>query len=149
MDKYVATGILFALIAMVVIQVIMRTVFSQPLIGPEEVGKYFNICIVFLAAPYAARTGSHIRMREVLRLMPVRVQHIVTLCYMLSAVAVFGTIAAASVLTTIANRGNVTPTVQMPFAVFFLPTMVGFIWLTAEYLVLLVRHVRDRHTPPE
>jgi len=57
MDKYIASIILFSMVGMVILQVTMRTVFSLPMIGPEELGRYFNICIVFLAAPYAARCG--------------------------------------------------------------------------------------------
>ena len=143
MDKYMASIILLCMVAMVILQVTMRTVFSLPLIGPEELGRYFNICIVFLAAPYAARCGSHIRMKELLALLPQKIQRIVTFFILLSAGAVFGTIATAAIVTTVSNQGNVTPTLQMPFTLFFLPTMIGFSWLSLEYVGLLVKFFKD------
>ena len=57
----------------------------------------------------------------------------------MSAILVFGLFAAASIITTTKNQGNVTPTLAIPFTLFFLPTMTGFTLLTLEYVIRLIK----------
>ena len=132
-DKYLGTVILFLLVLLVITQVTMRTVFSVPLIGPEELARYFLICIVFFSMSYTARSGGHIRMDELQSFFPKKVRKFLQILIAITGIAIFGLFAAASIITTTKNQGNVTPTLAIPFTIFFLPTMVGFTLLTVEY----------------
>lgn len=137
-DKYLSTVILCCMVILVVVQVTMRTVFNVPLIGPEELARYFLICIVFLAMPYTARSGGHIRMTELQSFFPKKIRTVLHYLITLCAIAVFGSFAAAAMITTLKNQGNVTPTLAIPFTLFFLPTMLGFSLLTVEYLIRFI-----------
>lgn len=138
-DKYLSTIILFCMVLLVVTQVTMRTVFNVPLIGPEELARYFLICIVFLAMPYTARSGGHIRMTELQSFFPKKFQRFLQYLIILCAIAVFGCFAAAAIITTMKNQGNVTPTLAIPFGLFFLPTILGFSLLTLQYIFRFIK----------
>ncbi len=141
-DKFLATLILYMLLITTVAQVIMRSVFSLPLIGAEELARYFFICIVFIALPYTTRSGGLIRLKGFQSLFPKRLKYILRIISYGFGIAVFGIIAASSISSTLNNIGNQTPTLALPFWLFFLPTMVGFSLLTIEYIVLLINFLK-------
>ena len=64
----------------------------------------------------------------------------------ITGVAIFGLFAAASIITTTKNQGNVTPTLAIPFTIFFLPTMVGFTLLAVEYIIRLIKLLQGHDT---
>lgn len=146
LDKYLGTFILFSMVILVVTQVTMRTVFSYPLIGPEELARYFLICIVFFSMSYTARSSGHIRMDELHAFLPQTIRRFLQFLICVSAILVFGLFAAASIITTTKNQGNVTPTLAIPFTIFFLPTMTGFTLLTLEYIIRLIKLIQGETT---
>ncbi len=141
-DKKIAALCLMALTVLVVAQVVMRVFFLAPLIGAEELVRYFLICVVLIGAPFAARNGGHIRMEEFQMWLPFPLRLAVRFLVFFSAVIAFGIIAYGSVLTLFQNLHNRTATLSMPFPIFILPTVLGFILLTVEYGVLFREFVR-------
>lgn len=142
LDRAVATLCLVSLTVLVVAQVVMRVFFLAPLIGAEEFVRYLLICVVFIGAPYAARNGGHIRMEEIQMWFPVRLRIALRFLVLLSAVIIFGIISYASVLTMMQNLKNRTATLSMPFWIFIMPTVLGFILLTVEYAVLFIGFIK-------
>lgn len=139
-----AGAVLFALLmALVVVQIVMRVVFLAPLVGAEELVRYFLICIIFLGAPYAARSGGHIRMEEFQNKLPAPLRAAVRLLSHLSSVLVFGFISFSALLSLLQNLNNKTATLSMPYWLFILPTAVGFVLLTIEYVLMLRRFVAE------
>ncbi|MFQ3621504.1 MAG: TRAP transporter small permease [Spirochaetales bacterium] len=132
-DQFISTVILGVLIVLVALQVIMRVIFLSPLVGAEELARYFLICVVFLGAPFAARSGGHIRMEEILQKLPIKIRILITILIHLTATIVFGVVATGSVITMLNNLKNRTATLSIPFPIFILPTVIGFILLTYEY----------------
>lgn len=144
LDKYLSTAILFMMVTLVTVQIVMRSVFSVPVIGAEGLDRYFLICIVFLAAPYAARSGGHIRMEEIQSYLPEKIKYTLQVLSCGCAAGVFGLVAAASVITTLNNIGNRTPTLSIPFFISFLPTIIGFHLLTLRYVIILMGLIKNR-----
>ncbi|MCX7787639.1 MAG: TRAP transporter small permease [Spirochaetes bacterium] len=144
-DRYLSTSILGALILLVALQVVMRVIFLSPLIGAEELARYFLICVVFLGAPFAARTGGHIRMEELLQRFPLKLRTGISFLICLSAVLVFGIVSVGSVITLLRNLQNRTATLSIPFPIFIAPTVLGFVLLTFEYTrTLFDTYIRKR-----
>ncbi len=143
LDKYIGAFFLMLLISMIIIQVVMRYFFSSPIIGTGELGRYFLIWIIFISAPYATRSGSHIKMEEFQSILPAKVRHILQLFTYLCAITVFGIIGVSAISTTIHNLSNTTPTLEIPSMLFFFPTISGFVLLTIEYIILFIKYVKD------
>ena len=143
-DRYASTIILGVLITLVALQVVMRVVFLSPLIGAEELARYFLICVVFIGAPFAARTGGHIRMEELIQILPEKIRRLIYIFIHLSAVFVFAIVTVGSVITLMNNLRNRTATLSIPFPIFIFPTVLGFLLLTYEYSRILFRLLRNR-----
>lgn len=141
-DRDVSALIFAALMILVIIQVTMRVVFLAPVVGAEELVRYFLICIIFLGAPYAARNGGHIRMEEFQNMMPAPVRSAVRFLSHLGSILVFAIVSFSALLTLVNNMNNKTATLSMPFWLFILPTLVGFVLLTVEYALILAAFLR-------
>jgi TRAP-type C4-dicarboxylate transport system permease small subunit len=131
-----------ALLALLILtplaQIVMRGVFSVPLAGAEELAKYFLICLVLIGACCVSAEDGQIRMEEFQALFPEVIRRPLRLLIETSAVAVFGLLAVAAVVTVLRNLNSVTPVLEMPFPVFFAPLVIGALLLTLEALVALV-----------
>jgi TRAP-type C4-dicarboxylate transport system permease small subunit len=145
--RYLAVACLMIMIFVTLLQVIMRTWFSIPMVGVEEMARYLLICVVFISLPLVVREEGHIRMDELQRFLPVRIRGVIRPIILFSAVISFGFIAVAAVITTIKNLDNMTPTLGLPFVVFFLPTILGFSLMVIEYaffFIYLVKKERNK-----
>ncbi len=137
-DRNIATAALFAMVLLVFAQVVMRVVFLAPLVGAEELVRYLLIGVVFIGMPYATRSGGQIRMEEMQSMFPKWIRLSIRFLAFTGGVVVFGTVAAASIITTLHNLRNTTATLSIPFWIFFLPTILGFVLATFEYAVLWI-----------
>ena len=143
--------LLAALIVTPLVQIGMRGVFNVPLAGAEELAKYFLICLTFLAAPYVTAQGGQIRMEEFQGMLPPRPRWLLQLFIELCAVALFGILLVASVVTISRNMNSVTPILEMPFWLFFAPLVAGSLLLVVETLVVFLhtwksRRPEEKHT---
>ncbi|HUZ17177.1 MAG TPA: TRAP transporter small permease [Spirochaetia bacterium] len=142
-DRNVAVLALFVMILLVLAQVIMRVVFLAPLVGAEEFVRYLLIWVVFIGAPFATRRGGQIRMDELQNFMPKAVRYAVRLLSFISGVGVFGIIALSAIITTLHNLTNRTATLSIPFWIFFLPTILGFVLATLESALLFFGFLKN------
>src|SRR5204862_2432740 len=117
--------LLAALILTPLAQITMRGVFNVPMAGAEELARYFLICLSVLAGCYVTEQGGQIRMEEFQGLLPTKPRWILQLVIELAGIAMFAVLFVASVVTVARNHGSVTPTLEMPFWLFFAPLVVG------------------------
>jgi TRAP-type C4-dicarboxylate transport system permease small subunit len=146
MDMYFGIVFLYVLILLVVLDVSIRFLSLQPFIGTIEVVRICLIWSVFIALRYTTKEGGHIRMGELLARFPEKVQHVVRLIWQASAVMVFGIISISSIISIIRNFYSTTEALNIPYWIFFLPTIVGFTLVTLQYLVILIRYIKNHKT---
>ena len=141
-DKYIGSILLFSMVILVVSQVVVRTFFHSSFVASVDLAQYFLICIVFISAPYAARTNGHIKMTELRSYLPKKIQQFLRICSCIGAVIIFAIITYSAIYTTARNlHTNATSTLSIPFWLFFLPTILGFLLLTVEYLFILYKEI--------
>jgi TRAP-type C4-dicarboxylate transport system permease small subunit len=82
--------------ALIVVDIIGRSVFSFPIVGTVEIAKTSIVAITFLTLPYAMRRSSHVRSTVLLSRIPSRAALVMTVVSALLGAAVFALIAYAS-----------------------------------------------------
>ncbi len=146
MDKYFSTTILFAIILITIVQISLRTIFNIPLVGVEELLRYLFISFVFFGLSYYNRIDGHIKLEGLQKGFPLKVKRVIGIIIHVLSVLVFATITFSAVYTSLTNYKSTTPTLAIPFWLFFLPIMVGFSLLTMEEIIVLIRAIRKEIT---
>jgi TRAP-type C4-dicarboxylate transport system permease small subunit len=143
---YFGVFFLFTLIILVVVDVSIRSLSLQPFIGTIELVRCCLIWSVFISLRYTTREGGHIRMGELMARFPEKLQYIVAITWRIFAVIVFGIISISAITATARNLYTSTEALQIPYWIFFFPTVVGFILVTIQYIVMLVGFIKENQT---
>lgn len=138
LDAVITSVILVLLIGMIILQIVLRGVFQVSLMGTGELSRYFLVCVVFLSLPLVSRSGGHIRMEEIQNAFPLFVRRTIRYLSWVFALIAFGTVSVSATIGAITNMGRVTSSLEMPFLLFYLPTMLGFALVSLEYIVMVL-----------
>lgn len=146
--RWTAAGLLAVMMAVVLMQIVLRYVFSSPLSWTEEVSKALMVWSAFLVAPWAYRNGQNVTIDLFADALGARVRaalHGVLTLAVLWACGLFFLEALALV-----ERGMDTRASTLPIrnAVFYAITPVSFAALIAVGVELLLRHAGQALSPP-
>lgn len=136
-------ALLFVMIALPALQVFLRGVLGQPLVGAEELARFMLICVVFVTLPYAVSSGASIRMEELLACLPRRLQWCLRILITGTATAAFGVSALSVAVATLRNLDNATPSLGIPYWVFFSAAFYGLLFSAVESAVQVVKAITD------
>jgi TRAP-type C4-dicarboxylate transport system permease small subunit len=130
--RWMSLVLIGVMIALPAVQVVLREILNLPFVGAEELTRFMLICVVFLTLPYVVVSGANIRLEEGLMLLPRAVRRVAHVVIAATGGATFA-IAAASVATaTLRNLQNATPTLGIPYWIFFAATFAGFLVAALE-----------------
>jgi TRAP-type C4-dicarboxylate transport system permease small subunit len=135
--RWVSLAVVAVMIALPAIQVVLREFLSLPFVGAEELTRFMLICVVFVTLPYVVASGANIRLEEGLRLLPRTLQRPVQMAIAATGALTFGVAAAAIAVATLRNLQNATPTLGIPYWVFFSAAFVGFVVTAIEFALQL------------
>jgi TRAP-type C4-dicarboxylate transport system permease small subunit len=124
------------------LQVVLREVLGIPFVGAEELTRFMLICVVFLTFPYVVASGANIRLEEVLLHLGRLPRRVVQILIAGTGVVVFGIGAAAIAMAAVNNLSNATPTLGIPYWVFFSAAFVGFLLSAFECGLQLWKVIR-------
>jgi TRAP-type C4-dicarboxylate transport system permease small subunit len=136
----------FALAAMVVLpttQIFLRFV-GAPIVGLEELSRYFMIVITFIGIPLVTAEGGQIRMDEIQRLLPITAAGALRVIIAVVSGAAFATVVLAIWLSLEITIGSSTPTLGIPFWLFNLPAVIGLAVGAVEFWAQAWRTMRGR-----
>ena len=146
--RWISLALLALLIATPLAQIVMRGIFNVPMAGAEELARYFLITLTFLSASYVTQQGGQIRMEEFQGLIAPRPRWWLQLGIDLAAIAMFGVLCVAGVITILKNLDNQTATLEMPFWLFMGPLALGAALLVVETIAAML-HTWRRKRPEE
>ncbi len=119
----------FALILIVVVNVIMRTLFSKPFIGTVEIAEIFTAVAVGLTISYCAVQKEHITIDFILAKFPKKFQQVITFAVYVPALGFL--ITAAWMMFKYGEsariNGNVSPTMGIGYSPFIYIIVLGFL----------------------
>jgi TRAP-type C4-dicarboxylate transport system permease small subunit len=134
--------ILCLIIILTIIQIFLRSVLNIPFTGVEELSRYLFISVIFLGLPYSFKLDGHIKLEGIQKHFPSKIRHTIDLLIHISGIVVFSTISFSAIYTVSTNYDSKTPTIGIPFWLFFLPTVMGFMILTIEHVKSLAQALK-------
>ena len=144
--RWTSLAVVGVMITLPAIQVVLREILNLPFVGAEELTRFMLICVVFVTLPYVVVSGSNIRLEEGLHLLPRSLQRVIQLAIAATGVLTFGVASVAIAVATLRNLQNATPTLGIPYWVFFSASFVGFL-VTAVEFALQLSKVATRRPP--
>lgn len=126
------------------VQVGLREIFNLPFVGAEELTRFMLICVVFVTLPYVVVSGANIRLEEGLQMLPAGVQRVIRIAITLSSTIAFGIAAASVAVATMRNLQNATPTLGIPYWIFFSASLIGFLVAAVECLIQAYKVITGR-----
>jgi TRAP-type C4-dicarboxylate transport system permease small subunit len=137
----------FSLAALVVLpstQIVLRSLVGAPVVGMEELTRYFLIVVTFVGLPLVTAEGGQIRMDELQRLLPLTAGGILRVIIAIVSGAIFGTVVVAIWASLEITIGSSTPTLGIPFWLFNLPAIIGLGVGAIEFFIQAWRIARNR-----
>ncbi|WP_254434242.1 TRAP transporter small permease [Halobacillus sp. Marseille-Q1614] len=131
---------------MVVGNAVTRALFSYSIFFANEVSKIAIIVATFMGISYAARKGRHISMSAFYDLAPFKVRKVVSVFIHLCTAGVLFTLTYYSYYYVISvyNSGTVTPALEMPEYLVYVPIPLGFLLGGIQFLRNAWVNLRDR-----
>jgi TRAP-type C4-dicarboxylate transport system permease small subunit len=130
--RWASLAMVAVMIALPALQVVLRELLDLPFVGAEELTRFMLICVVFVTLPYVVASGTNIRLEEGLNLMPSRVRGVFDVLIAATGAATFAVAAAAIAVATLRNLQNATPTLGIPYYVFFSAAFFGLLFAAVE-----------------
>lgn len=130
--RYLSIALLALVISLPGLQIFLREVTQTPFIGAAELARFMLICTIFIALPYVVSSGANIRMEEIQMAMPTKVKRILKPLIPVLGSVIFGFIVYSTLIATISNLNNATPTLGIPYFIFFSTTFLGCLMTAFE-----------------
>jgi TRAP-type C4-dicarboxylate transport system permease small subunit len=136
--------LLAVMIGLPMLQVVLRGMTPFSFIGAGELTRFMLICVVFVTLPYVVSSGANIRMEEFTSALPDRLRRGLHVLIAATAVAAFAFAAYSVAVATLHNLNNATPTLAIPYWIFFSAAFLGLLFAAAESAIQLVKAVRGQ-----
>ena len=147
LDAFISMCCLALLLGTIILQVILRFVFSSPLMGAEELTRFMVICVVMLPLAFAERSGSTVVMEEIQSFMSPGVRKATRAAVEVFSTVIYGLLTASAVSVLLNNAQNRTATLEMPFWLFFAPSVIGLAAMTAVRCITVFCKLSHRELP--
>lgn len=142
--RWLGVLLLVVMIAMPAVQVVLREFLRAPFVGAEELTRFMLICVVFVTLPFVVSSGASIRMEEILQSFPAQLRYGLRIAIAGTASLAFATASYSVGIATLSNLHNATPTLGIPYWVFFSAAFMGLLIAAVECAIQLVKIIRGR-----
>jgi TRAP-type C4-dicarboxylate transport system permease small subunit len=154
--RWLGLALLLVMIALPALQVGLRAT-PYSFIGAGELTRFMLICVVFVSLPYVISSGASIRVEDLTAGLQENIQRVLRIVIPATGVLGFGFASYSVALAVLRNLNNATPTLGIPYWVFFSAAFVGLLVAAVECASQVVKglHGRDLYVsfaeeqPPE
>ncbi|WP_136657795.1 TRAP transporter small permease [Nitratireductor sp. XY-223] len=123
--------------------VLGRYVFLQSIYFSEELNEFLMVMITFMGLGYATRKGIHIRMSAVYDALPQRLRKALMIVIALTTAVMMAVLTwyAIEYVQKVANRGRITPALQVPLYLTYIWVVAGLALTAVQYLLTAIRNL--------
>ena len=134
---------ILVLAAFTVANVAGRFLFDESIFFIEELSEFLMVLITFFGLGYVTRKGRHIRMTAIYDQLPPRGKKVVMIVIAAVTAAVMFVMAwyALEYVQRTAARGKMTPALQVPLYLTYVPVVLGFFLSGVQYLLTALRNL--------
>lgn len=134
---------ILVLAAFTVANVAGRFFFDESIFFVEELTEFLMVLITFFGLGYVTRKGRHIRMTALYDQLPPRGKKALMIVIALVTAAMMFMMAwyALEYVQRTAARGKVTPALQVPLYLTYIPVVLGFFLSGVQYLFTVIRNL--------
>jgi len=136
--------LLAVMIALPVLQVGLRELTRLTFIGAGELTRFMLICVVFVCLPYVVSSGASIRMEELTAGLRGGLARALRMAVAGSGAVAFAVASWSVAAATLRNLGNATPTLGIPYWIFFSAAFAGLLLAALECAIQFVKAWRGR-----
>lgn len=130
--RLIALVLIAVMILLPALQVVLREIVGIPFVGAEELTRFMLICVVFVTFPYVVASGANIRLEELLQHLPRAPRRLFQVLIAASGAITFAIGAIGIAVAMMRNLNNATPTLGIPYWVFFSAAFAGFLLASVE-----------------
>ncbi|MCZ6585457.1 MAG: TRAP transporter small permease [Gammaproteobacteria bacterium] len=143
--RWVLVFALFAMTAVLFFNSIGRSVFNISFVGGPTLGRLLIIWLTFLGGYLAVRSGSHITVDILQRLLPAHAVRMMPIPIGLFGAATTGYITWLSAIFTWTrfSAGQIDPMLEIPSGFFYLPVPIGGLLMTMAFLQVALKCLAD------
>lgn len=129
-----------------VANVVGRFFFDESIFFIEELSEFLMVLITFFGLGYVTRKGRHIRMTALYDQLPPRARKALMILIAAVTAALMFVMAwyALEYVQRTAARGKVTPALQVPLYLTYVPVALGFFLSGVQYLLTVLRNLDFR-----
>ena len=142
--RILSVALLTLVIALPALQIFLREVTQTPFIGAAELARFMLICTIFIAFPYVVSSGANIRMEEIQLTLPSPVVHYIRILIPFCGLICFGVVVYSTYIATINNLNIATPTLGIPYYIFFSATFLGCLMTAFECAVQIWKSITKK-----
>lgn len=155
-ETYFGSIVLAVFASLVVVQVVMRYIFSSPIIWSDEIARYALVWFVYFAGSYAVLHERHVKFNVLVDLLGKKVpiaQRIIRICVLLMWLAFLLFMLHMSSQSVIRqyDTGQVSPATQTPMYLIYLGIPIGMALMAFRVIQHTVRAsvdiVKNPHAP--
>ena len=145
--KWVLVFALFTITVVLFTNSIGRSVFNVSFVGGPALGRLLIIWLTFLGAYSAVRSGSHITIDVLQRLLPARAVRNMPIPIGFFGAATTGYITWLSAVFTWTrfSAGQIDPMLEIPSGFFYLPVPIGGLLMTMAFLQVALVCISDKY----
>jgi TRAP-type C4-dicarboxylate transport system permease small subunit len=141
--RWLGLALLAVMIALPALQVGLRAT-PYAFIGAGELTRFMLICVVFLTLPYVISSGASIRVEDLTKGLPESIQRVLRITIPATGILGFGFASYSVALAVLRNLNNATPSLGIPYWVFFSAAFVGLLVAAVECAIQLVKALHDQ-----
>lgn len=127
-EEYLLVILLVLIACIMMLQIVMRYVFSSSLSWAEEFTRYCFVWSVFISISFSIKKGSMLKIDAVTALMPKKVQAVlgITVDFVVLAFFVLLLVNSQQVIERLISSGQTSPAMGLPMVYVYAAAIVGF-----------------------
>jgi TRAP-type C4-dicarboxylate transport system permease small subunit len=141
--RWLGLALLVVMIALPALQVGLRAT-PYAFIGAGELTRFMLICVVFVTLPYVISSGASIRMEDLAKGLPEGVHRVIRVAIPATGVLGFGVASCSVAVAVLGNLNNATPSLGIPYWIFFSAAFVGLLVAALECAIQFVKALQGR-----
>jgi TRAP-type C4-dicarboxylate transport system permease small subunit len=142
-EKYVAAGLMILVFLVLMLQIVMRYIFNNPLSWTEELLRFSFVSMIYLSISYAGSQDAHIRIEFHLNKMPewLRVGFLTLADLLWLSYNVFVIIVGIEVIQSLLKYPYISPVLRVSMAYVYIIIPLGFGLLSFRVLQNLILRI--------